>query len=122
MSAAELELVLDDDMEPEETVVELEGELDLNTAPQVEQDLMGELVPGRHLVVDLERLEFCDAAGLRVFLRVRRHAIAQGSRVRFVHANRAVRRVMEVSELGWLIGEPTSKPPVTPRQARWYST
>jgi anti-anti-sigma factor len=153
MSGAELEQLLDDDVDAggtamgpglvqlsaplagdrgltisaaddgEAAVVALVGELDLNTAAQAERALIRELGPGaRHLVIDLRRLEFCDAAGLRVFLRVRRHAEGFGARVRLVHARGTVRRVLEVSELDWMIAEPNPRPPVTPRRARWYST
>jgi anti-sigma B factor antagonist len=105
------------------SVVALAGELDLNTAAQAQQALIAELGTGpEHLLVDLRRLEFCDAAGLRVFLRVRREALARGARVRLVHAGRTVRRVLEVADLEWLIAEPALRPPVTPRRARWCST
>ncbi len=85
-------------------VVSLEGELDLSTAARAEQALVDELVPGaRTLVVDLRRLEFCDAAGLRAFVRARHRAQEVGARIRLVHPTRIVRRVLEVAELGWLI-------------------
>jgi anti-sigma B factor antagonist len=85
-------------------VVRLTGELDLNTAPRAERALVDQLEPGaRTLVVDLRGLEFCDAAGIRVFVRTRRRAQEVGANVRIVHPNRLVRRVLEVAELGWLI-------------------
>ena len=85
-------------------VVRLSGELDLSTASRAEQALVGELHPGsRTLVVDLRSLDFCDAAGLRAFVRARRRAQEVGAKVRLVHPNRLVRRVLEIAELGWLI-------------------
>jgi anti-anti-sigma factor len=85
-------------------VVRLAGELDLSTAPRAERALVDELTPGaRTLVVDLRSLEFCDAAGLRVFVRTRRRAQEVGAKVRLVHPNRLVRRVLEIAELGRLI-------------------
>src|SRR4051794_34643197 len=82
-------------------VVRLAGELDLSTASRAEQALVGELEPGAHtLVVDLRGLEFCDAAGIRVFVRTRRRAQEVGAEVRLVHPNRLVRRVLEITELG----------------------
>jgi anti-anti-sigma factor len=86
------------------SVVRLTGELDLSTAPRAEQALVDELQPGsRTLVLDLRSLDFCDAAGLRVFVRARRRAQEVGAKVRIVHPNRLVRRVLEVAELSWLI-------------------
>jgi anti-sigma B factor antagonist len=87
-------------------VVRPVGELDVSTAPQFESSLLGLLDGGsRTLVVDLRELDFCDAAGLKVFLRVRRRATAMGCRLWLEHPTRTVRRVLEVSDLGWLIDE-----------------
>jgi anti-anti-sigma factor len=86
------------------SVVRLEGELDMSTAPRAERALVDELGPGsRTLVVDLRHLVFCDAAGLRAFVRARSRAQEVGAKVRLVHPNRLVRRVLEIAELGWLI-------------------
>jgi anti-anti-sigma factor len=85
-------------------VVRLAGELDLSTASRAERALVDELTPGsRTLVVDLRSLEFCDAAGLRVFVRTRRRAQEVGAKLRLVHPNRLVRRVLEIADLSWLI-------------------
>jgi anti-anti-sigma factor len=93
-------------------VVRLAGELDLSTASRAERALVEELTPGaRTLVVDLRSLEFCDAAGLRVFVRTRRRAQEVGAKVRLVHPNRLVRRVLEIAELGRLIDSGRSEVP-----------
>jgi anti-sigma B factor antagonist len=85
-------------------VVRLAGELDLLTAPRAEQALVDELGPGsRTLIVDLRSLDFCDAAGLRAFVRARRRAQEVGAKVRLVHPNRLVRRVLEIAELSGLV-------------------
>jgi anti-anti-sigma factor len=85
-------------------VVRLAGELDMSTAPRAEQALVDELGPGsRTLIVDLRSLDFCDAAGLRAFVRARRRAQEVGAKVRLVHPNRLVRRVLEIAELSGLV-------------------
>ena len=85
-------------------VVRLSGELDLSNASRAEQALVEELGPGaRTLIVDLRSLDFCDAAGLRAFAHTLRRAQEVGAKVRLVHPNRLVRRVLEIAELGWLI-------------------
>jgi anti-sigma B factor antagonist len=85
-------------------VVRLSGELDLSTASRAEQALVDELRPGsRTLIVDLRSLDFCDAAGLRAFVRALRRAQEVGAKVRLVHPNRLVRRVLEIAELGGLV-------------------
>ena len=87
-------------------VVRLAGELDLNTASRAEQALVDEVGPGaRNLIVDLRDLEFCDAAGLRVFVRARRRAHDAGMRLRLVHPTRMVQRLLEVADLSWLLAD-----------------
>jgi anti-anti-sigma factor len=88
------------------TVVRPVGELDLSTADQLEESLNDVLAAGAsELVLDLRRLDFCDAAGLHVFLRVRQRAMRRGARLWLERPTRTVRRVLEISELGWMIDE-----------------
>ena len=47
------------------TVVAPAGELDLATAPQLEDALRGPARAGGHLVIDLRRLSFMDSSGVR---------------------------------------------------------
>lgn len=51
-------------------VIVVEGELDLNTATQLEQLLEGLLADGRAtLLVDLDRCEFIDSTGIALIVR-----------------------------------------------------
>jgi len=90
------------------TVVRPVGELDLSTAEQLEASLDDVLTSGTsELVLDLGRLDFCDAAGLHVFLRVRQRAQRRGTRLWLERPTRTVRRVLEISDLDWMLDEPT---------------
>ena len=62
-------------------VVLVRGELDLATAPELEQVVTEHLDAGEEVVVDLRELEFMDSTGLRVL--VSAHARA-GSTSRFL--------------------------------------
>jgi anti-sigma B factor antagonist len=91
------------------TVVRPVGELDLSTADQLESSLDDVLRTGTsEVVLDLRHLQFCDAAGLHVFLRVRRRAQHHGTRLWLERPTRTVRRVLEISELGWLVDDEAS--------------
>lgn len=91
---------------PRRTVVRPSGELDLSTAAQMETSLHDALAAGTpELVVDLDALEFCDAAGLQVFLRARRAAFTAGAALWLERPTHIVRRVLEVSGLAWLIDD-----------------
>jgi anti-anti-sigma factor len=88
------------------TVVRPVGELDLSTAEQLERSLDEVLRAGTaELVLDLRHLHFCDAAGLHVFLRVRRRAHRHGTRLWLERPTRTVRRVLDISELSWLVDD-----------------
>lgn len=73
-------------------VLTVNGELDLATAPQLEQALLG--VNGvERIVVDLTGLSFIDSSGLRTLLLARRGNVP----VSVVISSGAVRRTFEVA-------------------------
>jgi anti-sigma B factor antagonist len=59
-------------------VTALDGELDLATAPSLAYQLDPLAAAGRHLILDLAALRFCDCIGLNLFLRLQRQAAAAG--------------------------------------------
>lgn len=51
-------------------VIVVEGELDMNTAPQLERELQGPVSePGSPLLIDLSRCEFIDSTGIALLVR-----------------------------------------------------
>jgi anti-anti-sigma factor len=54
-----------------ERVVRLRGELDIESAPDLERVLLRSRPAGQRVVVDLTELKFMDSTGLRVLLRAR---------------------------------------------------
>jgi anti-anti-sigma factor len=61
-----------------ERVIRLRGELDIESAPDLERVLLRSRPAGQRVVVDLTELKFMDSTGLRVLLRAR--AAAEGGR------------------------------------------
>ena len=76
------------------------GELDIATAPRLEQALAERVVPGERLVLDLGDLQFIDSTGLRVIVRAVETARVRGCELRLRHGPPAVRRVFELSGVG----------------------
>jgi anti-sigma B factor antagonist len=75
-------------------VVSVAGELDMATAPQLQDQISDLLEKGRtRLVFDLAEVSFCDSTGLSVFVR------AKNSTVRLAAPQRGVLRILEVSGL-----------------------
>ncbi|MFJ7272391.1 STAS domain-containing protein [Streptomyces sp. NPDC099050] len=62
---------------PTGTVLQIIGELDYTTAPDL-RDVLGtlDIEPGRLLVLDLARMEFCDSSGISALIAARNHVQA----------------------------------------------
>ena len=78
----------------------LDGELDISSAPQVE-DALSELEAGRPpvLVIDLRSLDFMDSTGLRTVVGADARAREQGRRVAIVRGPEPVDRIFSVTRL-----------------------
>jgi anti-sigma B factor antagonist len=75
------------------------GELDIATAPQLRECLLG-LLPGHPaLVVDLDQVSFCDAAGLGVLVGAANRARANGASVHLVCTRPGIRRLFDITGL-----------------------
>ncbi|MFE2472637.1 STAS domain-containing protein [Streptomyces mirabilis] len=75
------------------TLLQVVGELDMATAPLVDQAVAACLAEQpQHVYLDLSRLEFCDRTGLGALLRARHRARAQGAMVHLISIHRQLRR------------------------------
>lgn len=81
-------------------VVSVAGELDMATAPQL-QDHITDLLDKGHcnVVFDLAGVSFCDSTGLSVFVRAKNGCDDVGGVVRLAAPQRGVLRILEVSGL-----------------------
>jgi anti-anti-sigma factor len=79
----------------------LRGELDLATAPELEQLVNERLDAGQDVVVDLRGLEFMDSSGIRVLVAAHARAARNGTRLYVVRpaTGTAVAKIVEVSGL-----------------------
>ena len=80
-------------------VVAVGGELDIHSAPGLEGDLAPVADAGRHLILDLAGLRFCDCAGLSLFLRVQQRARAGGGSLHLAALTPRVLRVITAARL-----------------------
>ncbi|MFK3981651.1 STAS domain-containing protein [Micromonospora sp. NPDC050397] len=81
-------------------VVAVAGELDMATAPQLQDEITDLLDRGNtRLVFDLTELTFCDSTGLSVFVRAKNSSDEAGGVVRLAAPQRGVLRILEVSGL-----------------------
>ncbi|MGS2617362.1 STAS domain-containing protein [Micromonospora sp. LZ34] len=83
----------------------LAGELDLSTAGELAAVLDRLADAGTHrLLVDLSGLTFCDSTGIAAFVRGDNRAAAAGGWLRITGATGRVRRVLQVTGLGEVLG------------------
>lgn len=91
-------LFLEQDGQPGEKRLVVEGELDLVGAPKVEE-WAGRVLEGgaKHLVVDLSQATFIDSTAIRALLKGNDAAHLAGASFVVVAENRSVLRVFEIA-------------------------
>ena len=85
-------------------VVTLPGEIDVNNADLVREDLLSVLNQGALLLVaDLSKTTFCDSAGVSALVHTFRRATATAGSMRLVVATPAVQRVLAITGVDRLV-------------------
>jgi anti-sigma B factor antagonist len=79
-------------------VLVVEGELDIGTAPMLDQELTrAEASEAGTLVVNLDRVAFIDSTGLHVLIKHAALSSENGRRLRLTKGSPQVRRLFEVT-------------------------
>jgi anti-sigma B factor antagonist len=82
------------------SVLVVDGELDLATAPQLTSTAMALVDAGAgNVIVDARLLSFCDSSGLTAFVRIANRLEPTAGRLAVVGPQAIVRRVLEISGL-----------------------
>jgi anti-anti-sigma factor len=83
-----------------ETVVSAAGELDVNTAPDLREQLARLIADGtRHIVVDLADVSFVDSTALSVLVSALKRLRQASGDLELASPNPSVRRVFEITGL-----------------------
>ncbi|MFE1228743.1 STAS domain-containing protein [Streptomyces sp. NPDC058745] len=78
-------------------VMELAGDLDHHTAPEVRDALPQiDLRRGQQLVLDLGAITFCDSSGITVLIAARNHALAAGAAIALAAVPERVTRIFRI--------------------------
>ena len=85
--------------EPEYVLVTLVGEIDFAAVAGLRERLFALTSSGRHVVADLDRVSFIDAAGLGVLAGAARRAAVHGASLHVVCARRQTRRLFRFTHL-----------------------
>ena len=92
------------DQDRDSVAVRVAGEVDIATAPALEETLLHALESGApSIVVDLKQVSFIDSAGLHVLMWAAKESREDGDRLRIDCGSGAVRRMIEITALDGLL-------------------
>jgi anti-sigma B factor antagonist len=95
-----IHLTVDTTTHPGRTLIDVGGELDMLTAPQLRDTLLHYVnTPDADVVISLDHVDFLASTGLGVLVEVAQHATSTGSTLRLVCASRTVLRPLELTGL-----------------------
>ena len=87
------------------SIVEVSGEVDVFTAPQLDEQLSGLVEAGSYqLVVDLSNVEFLDSTGLGVLVKALKRVREHGGSLSVVTATDRISKVFRITGLDTAIG------------------
>ena len=79
--------------------VELEGKLDANTAPELEEKLKPELKDTGYLIIDMQKLKYISSAGLRVLVWAVQTLDEHGGTMTLTNVSDEIKKVFELTGL-----------------------
>lgn len=79
------------------TVIELNGDLDSNTAHTVQAQILGEARPHSKILLDMSGVRYMSSAGLRLLLLLYRRIREQVGQVAIVGLTEEVRDIMSIT-------------------------
>ena len=80
----------------EQTIIEIAGRLDTNTAPTLEKAINENIADTKNLVLDFKDIEYISSAGLRVLLGAQKKMQQIGS-MKLINVGEAVMEVLEMT-------------------------
>lgn len=79
------------------TVVELVGEIDANTAPKVQEEVLPLAQSGNKILLDLSKVPYTSSAGLRFLLSLNRQVTAQNGQLVLVGVSEEIQDTMSIT-------------------------
>jgi len=79
------------------TVIAIDGEIDTNTAPIAQQQILPLATAGRRLVIDMTKVAYMSSAGIRMLLSTYRQVNSAGGKIVLVGLSEDVRDTMSIT-------------------------
>lgn len=77
--------------------LDIEGRVDTNTSPQLQQSILQAFQKGTTVVLNMEKVEYVSSAGLRALLIGQKTANSKGGSMKLVHVGEAVMEVFTLT-------------------------
>ena len=109
MSDPQESIIVSTRWEESRAIIELSGELDLHSSPQLGaavEDALGR--DATAVEIDAATLSFADSAGLRALLLARNDADERGATLRLTRVSEPLRRLLEMTGLRETLGVPVT--------------
>lgn len=75
----------------------VEGRVDTNTSPQLQEMLLKAFQKGSRVILDFEQVEYVSSAGLRALLIGQKTANSKKGSMKLIHVQEAVQEVLDLS-------------------------
>ena len=73
----------------------VEGRVDTNTSPQLQQEILAAFQTAKLLTLDLEKVDYVSSAGLRALLIGQKTAGSKGAKMELLHVAPTVKAVLD---------------------------
>jgi anti-sigma B factor antagonist len=93
----EIFMTIETTMDGENVIATVKGEIDGKTAPQVQSELLGALLSGSRLLVDMREVSYLSSAGLRMLLLLYRQVAAKKGKVVLAGVSEEIRDTMSMT-------------------------
>ena len=77
--------------------LDVEGRVDTNTSPQLQQSILQAFQKGSHVVLNLEKVDYVSSSGLRALLIGQKTANSKGGTMKLTHVCDGVMKVLNVT-------------------------
>ena len=95
-----MDLSLETRQEDDHTIVQIAGEIDVYSAPQLRECLVGLAESGQHrLLIDLEKVDFLDSTALGVLVGGLKRARAEGGSMALVCTQERLLKIFRITGL-----------------------
>ncbi|NDJ21796.1 anti-sigma factor antagonist [Nostoc sp. B(2019)] len=82
---------------PKVTLVEVIGDIDTNTAPLVQEQILPLAQAGTRMIIEMTKVPYMSSAGLRVLLSLYRQISAQGGQIVLVGLSEEIQDTMSIT-------------------------